>query len=163
MRRLVVTSLALLAAVLARAAPALADGEPASPRRAILIIVAASSPVQDVPLEELRRIFSAESRNFVPLNLPPGSAERVGLDLLLLGRGPEDVARYWIDRKIRGQGSPPRVIPSAALVAKIVARVPSTMGYVLVGPLPAGVKVLRVGGLVHTDPRYPLFLRGRSR
>jgi hypothetical protein len=161
MRSRLVTILVLLAA-LAVARPVRAEPAPASSRVAIVIIVAADSPMHNLSLEELRRIFGAESRNLRPLNLPPGTPERVAVDRILLGRGPDDVARYWIERRIRGQGSPPRVIPSASLLAKIVARVPLTIGYVGDGPLPPGVKALRIDGLPATHPRYPLFL-SRSR
>jgi hypothetical protein len=73
------------------------------------------------------------------------------------------VARYWIERKIRGQGGPPRIIPSANLVARIVARVPGAIGYVVEGPLPDGVRALTIGGLPATHPRYPLFVERRAR
>ncbi len=149
--------------LLAAAAPAArpARAQPAPPRRAIMLIVAASSPVSDLSLEELRRIFTGDARELRPLNLPPGTPERNGIDFILLGRAPEDVARYWIERKIRGQGGPPRSIPSARLLGKIIARLPGTVGYVADGPLPEGVKALRIGGLSHTDARYPLVLRAK--
>ena len=131
----------------------------APPRRAIMVIVAASSPVNDLSLEALRRIFVGDARELRPLNLPPGTPERDEIDFILLGRAPDDVARFWIERKIRGQGGPPRSIPNARLVAKIVARLPGTVGYIAEGRLPDGVKALRIGGLPHTDARYPLVLR----
>jgi hypothetical protein len=156
MRSRLATILVLLAA-LAVARPVRAEPAPTS-RVALVIIVGTDSPLHNLPLEELRRIFGGESRNLRPLNLSPGTPERVALDRILLGRGPDDVARYWIERRIRGQGSPPRVIPSASLLAKIVARVPLTIGYVGDMPLPPGVKALRIDGLPHTHPRYPLFV-----
>jgi hypothetical protein len=162
MRSRLATIVALLAALaatrLARAEPAPVGSPPA-----ILLIVADDSPVQNLPLQEVRRIFTGESRNLRPLNLPPGTPERVALDSILLGRGPDDVARYWIERKIRGQGGPPRVIPSAHLMARIVAHVPLAIGYHPDGPLPPGVKALRIDDLPHTHPRYPLTMRSRSR
>lgn len=151
-------SLLLLFAVAAMPAPPLRS-QPAPPRRAIMVIVAASSPVDELSLEELRRIFVGDTRALRPLNLPAGTPERSGIDFVLLGRGSDDVARYWIDRKIRGHGGPPRSIPNARLVGKIIARLPGTIGYIAEGPLPPGVKALRIGGLPHTDARYPLVLR----
>ena len=164
MGQLRATSLALLAAAaLASARPALADPEPPRHRGPILLSVAACSPVENIPLDHVRRVFSGDSRDFTVLNLPPGTSERIAVDLVLLGRLPRDVARYWIERKIRGQGGPPRVVASARLVTRIVARVPGTIGYVASGPLPPDVKAVRIDGLAHTDPRYPLMLRRRWR
>lgn len=154
------TCLLLFAIAATAARPVRAQSAP--PRRVILVIVAASSPVNELSLEELRRIFTGAARELRPLNLPPGTPERIGLDFALLGRAPDDVARYWMERKIRGQGGPPRAIPTARLVAKIVARLPGTIGYVAEGPLPEGVKAIRIAGLSHTDARYPLLLRGRQ-
>lgn len=156
--------------VLAASASARADAQPSGPAavdataranpspalpRAILIVVAASSPVDNLSVEDVRRTFTGDSIDLRPLNLPPGTPERVNLDLALLRRGPDDVARYWIERKIRGQSGPPRVIPNGRLVVKIVARVPGAIGYVAEGPLPPDVKAVRVGGLPPGHPRYP--------
>jgi hypothetical protein len=148
--RFLLVSLCLLAV----SVPARAQA-PSAPPRAIVIIVAAGSPVTSLTVDEVRRIFTETSLELRPLNLPPGTPERVSLDRALFGRGPDDVARFWIERKIRGQGGPPRVIPSARLITKIVARVPGAIGYVADGPLPPDVKVVRIGGLVPGHPRYP--------
>ena len=130
-------------------------------RRPILLVVAANSPVNNLSLDDVKRIFGGGAIDFRPLNLPPGAAERVDLDRILFSRTPDEVARYWLDRKIRGQGGPPRVIPSGHLVARIVARVPGTIGYVAETALPAGTKALRVNGLSPADPRYPLVMQPR--
>lgn len=153
-----VASAALLAVAAFAAPPAAGEPAPQGARRPILIVVAASSPLTNITLDGARRIFIGEWPELRPLNLPPRSEERVALDQVLLGRGPDEVARYWIERRIRGQGGPPRVIPSASLVVKIVARVPGAVGYVVDTPLPEGVRALSVGGLLPTHPQYPLFL-----
>lgn len=150
----------LLAALLVASAPrpgALA--EPSGPARPILVVVPAGSAMDSVSRETLRRIFIGDVPDLRPLNLPPGSAERLGFDRAVLGLGPDDVARLWIDRKIRGQRGAPKVIPSRRLMARIVARIPSSIGYLADGPLPPGVKVLRVDGLPPGHPRYPLLAR----
>ncbi|HTE51424.1 MAG TPA: hypothetical protein VK698_11310 [Kofleriaceae bacterium] len=164
MRSILATG-ALLAAITAPA-PAMGD-KPSypttSPTRPILVIIASSSTVDSLSLDDLARIFDGQTPELHPLNLPPGSRERIGFDQLVLGRSPDDIARYWIDRKIRGQGGPPRVIPNGRLLARIVARLPGTIGYTVDGPLPPGVKVLRIGGLSPDHPRYPLFITEKPR
>jgi hypothetical protein len=42
---------------------------------------------------------------------------------------PDEVARYWIDRKVRGGDPPPKHVPSVAMMAKLVERLPGTIGY----------------------------------
>jgi hypothetical protein len=156
MRRLLATSI-----LLAMLAPDRSRAEPSGARRPILLVVAASSPVTNLSLDEVKRIFSGARHELRPLNLPPGAEERVALDRMLLGREPDDVSRYWLDRKIRGQGGPPRVITNGRLVAKIVARVPGTIGYTVDPALPPETVAIRVNGLAPTDPRYPLLLPAR--
>lgn len=85
---------------------------------------------------ELSAIFTTRKRNFdggqrvIPLNLPPRAEARVTFDREILGMGPDEVARYWIDRKVRGGNPPPRHVPSAALVARLVEKLPGAIGYV---------------------------------
>ena len=164
MRRLFATSLLLLAALALASGPRSAradEGAAAAVRRPLILVVASDSPVANLSIEELRRIFGGDSLAYRPLNLAPGAEERVALDRILFGRGPDEMARYWIDRKIRGQAGPPRVIPTGRLVARIVARVPQAIGYLFDDALPPGTKAIRVNGLASTDPRYPLLIQTR--
>lgn len=152
-------ALTLMALVVAGASMADPDGaraEPAGPPRPIVVIVPSGSDLDSVSVDSLRRIYIGDVPELRPLNLPPGSAERSGFDRAVLGLGPDEAARFWIDRKIRGQRGAPKAIPSGALMARIVARIPGTIGYLSGGPLPPGVKVVRVNGLPPGHPRYPL-------
>lgn len=85
---------------------------------------------------ELSAIFTTRKRNFdggqrvIPLNLPPRDEARVAFDHEVLGMNPDEVARYWIDRRVRGGNPPPRHVPSAALVARLVEKLPGAIGYV---------------------------------
>lgn len=102
----------------------------------LVVIVNASVTQASFSTGELSAIFTTRKRNYdggqriIPLNLPPGDEGRVTFDRKVLGMDPDEVARYWIDRKVRGGNPPPRHVPSAALVARLVEKLPGSIGYV---------------------------------
>lgn len=102
----------------------------------LVVIVNSSVSQGSFSTGELSAIFTTRKRNYdggqrvIPLNLPPGDEGRVTFDKKVLGMGPDEVARYWIDRKVRGGNPPPRHVPSAALVARLVEKLPGAIGYV---------------------------------
>jgi ABC-type phosphate transport system substrate-binding protein len=120
-----------------------AAGEPIS------VIVHRQNPVSQADASELRLIFqttktawSATGERVTPVNLPETNLVRQNFDRAVLGLEPDRVARYWIDRKIRGDARPPRTAPNAAAVTRAVASNPAMIGYVPVGDVGADVKVI---------------------
>jgi hypothetical protein len=68
-------------------------------------------------------------------------------DSVVLGMNPDEVARYWIDRRIRGDSRPPRKVQSASTVLALVAKSEGGIGYVPLADVNASVKVVaRVEG-----------------
>jgi ABC-type phosphate transport system substrate-binding protein len=155
-RRLVIASLAaLVGLLLVGAAPALRAADPP-----LVVIVAATNPIQDISRANLRRAFLGEPTGgpggkLIPLNQPPGSPARNQFDRILLGLDPEDVARFWIDQRIRGQGGAPRAIPAAMLV-RVIPQLAGAIGYVRASELGPGVKVVTIDGKKPGDPDYLL-------
>ena len=145
----------------APAAPS-AAAPPASSTSTLVIVVAAQSPLRDISRQTLRRAYRGEVTEqqgirMIALNQPPGSAARIKFDQALLGLEPDDMARFWIDQRIRGQGSAPRAIPNVALLLRVLAQLPGGVSYVNRGDLPAnapGVKVLTIDGKKPGDPGY---------
>jgi hypothetical protein len=45
------------------------------------------------------------------------STDRIGFDQTVLRMGPDEVNRFWIDRKIRGLPGPPRVAAKSLTVS----------------------------------------------
>jgi hypothetical protein len=121
---------------------------PAQASTGLVVIVPAGAEVRELALGELAAIFTTRRRNLeggttlIPLNLPPRDRLRVAFDQAVLGMGPEEVARYWVDRRVRGGNAPPRHVPSASLVARLVARLPGAVGYVPESDLAPGVRVV---------------------
>jgi len=77
-----------------------------------------------------------------PINLADESPVRRSFDAAVLGLDPDRVARYWIDRKIRGGERPPRKVSSASAAVRSVAGDRGGVAYVLRADLSPSVKVV---------------------
>jgi len=80
----------------------------------------------------------------------------IAFDKLVLEMSPDEVGRYWIDRKIRGQTGAPRTLPSVDLVRRVVASLGGTIAYLRATDVTADLEVLTIDCHHPTDPGYPL-------
>ncbi|MBN1609073.1 MAG: hypothetical protein JW940_20765 [Polyangiaceae bacterium] len=114
----------------------------------IVVIVGVRAGVQRLSPHELSSIFATQMRRWpdgrpiVALNLPPRTPLRVEFDQAVLRMDPDAVGRYWVDRRIRGGDSPPRVVPTPGLMARVVANLDGSIGYVPSSALIASVRVV---------------------
>ncbi|WP_437288970.1 hypothetical protein [Sorangium sp. So ce406] len=113
----------------------------------IVVVVHQASPVRAAGRDTLRPIFQTTrtewyGKSAVPVNLPDDSSLRQRFDKAVLGLDPEGVARYWIDRKIRGGERPPRKASSPSAVLRIVGEEVGGIGYVAAGDVNPSVKVI---------------------
>lgn len=81
-------------------------------------------------------------QNIVPYNYDPNSKLRIVFDQVVLGLDPGQSARFWVDHRIRGAGSPPRRVPSVALMVRVVSHLSGAIGYVPAGTPTTGTKVV---------------------
>lgn len=138
-------------------------GEPAEPQL-LAVVVAKDSPINELSFFELRRLYLGDDlrgpggNKLIPLNRDSKSAERIGFDRSVLGMSPEAAARYWIDRRIRGQSGPPKVVEPSTVLQRVVARVPFTVAYVRREELSAEVKIVRIDGKRPGDSGYPIVI-----
>lgn len=149
------------ALLLAFGAGSLGSAQAAAPKQALAIVVADNSPVRNLSFYDLKRAFLGEStavgtKRLLPLNFPAGTRERVGFDRAVLGMNEEEIARYWIDRKIRGQPGSPRAITPVDVLLKIVMRLDGAITYVDPGEVRAGLRVVSIDGKLPDDPAYPV-------
>jgi hypothetical protein len=165
MRTRVTTLLLLAVGLLTASLLPLAPGLAQSPRLStpVAVIVSAQSDMRDISSAFLRRIFLGEPSEFqgqrlVPLNYAPSDPLRVAFDRAALNLGPEQAGRYWVDRRIRGQGLPPRAISGQKLLRNVVARLAGAVGYVTPDQLDESVRALTIDGKSYTDRGYPLQL-----
>lgn len=133
----------------------------AAERSGLVLVVATGNPIGNVTRAELNRIFSGDTikidgQPVVPFALAPNTPERRAFDQVVLGMTPDEVTKYWIDRRIRGQGNPPKSAPSPEVMAKVVAGFPVAIGYVPVAALTPALKPVAIDGKPYTDRGYLL-------
>ncbi|HET8934507.1 MAG TPA: hypothetical protein VFN67_13755 [Polyangiales bacterium] len=127
----------------------------------LVVIVAASSPMSDISTSVLRRVFLGEAefahgKRLIPINHALQSPERVSFDRSLLGLKPTEVGAFWIDRRIRDQGHPPKTVPSADLVIRVVMSLPGAISYVHTDQLNDKIRALTIDGHGIDSPDYLL-------
>jgi len=125
----------------------------------LVVIVGKNNPLADISRADLRRAYSGEpvsagGKTLVPFNMAPASAERQTFDKALLGFTPDEANKFWIDRRIRGQGAPPKSAPSVEVIGKVVANFPNAMGYAPANAVPAGAKAISIDGKAPGSPDY---------
>ncbi|HET9956178.1 MAG TPA: hypothetical protein VFQ61_16840 [Polyangiaceae bacterium] len=133
----------------------------AAERTRLAVVVAKSSRVEGLSLAQLRRAFLGDplelaGKNVNPVNRANGTKERTGFDSIVLGMSPEEVPRYWIDRKIRGQSGAPKAVEPSELHQRVVAKVDGGIGYVIPSEVRDDVKVVRVDGKLPNEKGYPI-------
>ena len=137
---------------------------PAAPSRAadppLVVVVAGSSPMQDISRANLRRAYLGEPTGgpggrIIPLNQPPGTPARSQFDRAVLGLEPDAMAQFWIDQRIRGHGGAPRSVP-VAILTRLIPRLAGTVGYVRANEVVPGLKVVTIDGKKPGDPGYLL-------
>jgi hypothetical protein len=125
----------------------------------LVVVVAKGSQVTNISRTDLRRCFTGErvsvaDKTLVPFNAAPNSTDRAGFDKAVLGMSPDEAGRFWVDRKVRGQGAAPRSLPTAAHVAKVAAKFPNAIGYLEVDQMTSEIQAVTVDGVAYTDARY---------
>jgi hypothetical protein len=125
----------------------------------LVVIVGKNNPLTDISRADLRRAFSGEpvsagGKPLVPFNMAPTTAERQTFDKSVLGLTPDEANKFWIDRRIRGQGAPPKSAPSIEVLGKVVANFPNAIGYAPASASPAGAKPLTIEGKAPGSPDY---------
>jgi hypothetical protein len=119
------------ASVLAARGPALA-----APAHELDVIAHQNAPSEALSAYELEALFTRAQTRWndgtaaVPLNAPIGSHARAMFDRAVLRLGPEQVGRFWLDRRIRGMGLPPRQVSDPLLTVKVVQNLPGAIAYV---------------------------------
>src|SRR4051794_35305339 len=98
MKTRIFASVVVLAAVTSSMGHSLHAGE----RVPLAVIVSKGSSLNDLSYTQLTRMYMGELVDFsggrlIPLNRSTGTEERQLFDRLVLGKSPDEMARYWID------------------------------------------------------------------
>jgi ABC-type phosphate transport system substrate-binding protein len=126
---------------------------------ALAVVVAKDFPADNLSFGDLKRLYLgnpvvAGGKTLTPLTYPKQASERAAFDRSVLGMSPDEVGRYWIDRKMRGQTGAPKTLDSADVVIKVVSKVDGAIGYVRSSAIPQTVKTLRIDGKLPNDSGY---------
>lgn len=122
-------------AIVALLASAVAMPARALPQVDLAVIVHLKTRVTQMSAVEMETMFTRTQTRWddgtpiVPINAPPGSETRIAFDRAVLRLGPDEVGRFWIDRRIRGFGLPPRQLGDPASVVRVVERLNGTISY----------------------------------
>jgi len=149
-----------LAALLLASLPELASGAGAPIQ--IAVIVGPQTRLTNISMADLQRVFGAEvvtdddGTRLLPINHPPRTADRAAFDRLVLGRDPDAVGRFWIDRRIRGGSGPPRTVDNVQALRRAVSGLPGAISYLRTSLLTHDVQAIRVNGKLPGEPGYPL-------
>lgn len=134
---------------------ALAEPDP------LIVVVAHSFAANDISFAGLKTAFRGQiahagGKQIVPINHAVGTAMRVEFDQLVLGLDPAAVGRFWVDRRIRGEGSAPKTVPTPELAVRVVAAIPTAVTYARKALLNPKVKALTIDGKAAGQPGYAL-------
>jgi hypothetical protein len=128
----------------------------------LVVVVAKGSTVTNISKSDLRHCFLGDTvsngdAKLNPFNAEPRTATRVAFDRAVLSMSPDDIGRYWIERKVRGQSGAPRALPSYAIIQKVVVRFPNAISYVPVDHLTADLQPVKIDGTAYSDASYSIF------
>lgn len=141
---------------------------PFPPRRAaaasdwLVVLANLEFPGEGLLLADLKGLFRARrvqvgGLRLIAINHPHGAPTREAFDRLVLGLSPEQVGLYWVDRRIRDDGVPPKVTATAELAVRVVASLRNAVTYGTRAMMTSSqVKMLRVDGKLPGDRDYPL-------
>ena len=127
----------------------------------LLVVVSATCPASDISLATLRRAFSSlpaehAGMRLIPINHPTGSLMRAAFDEALFSLDVQAMARFWVDKRIRDEGAPPKAVPSPKMAVRVVASLPGAITYATRDLLSPSVKALSIDGVGPSQPGYPL-------
>jgi hypothetical protein len=128
----------------------------------LLVVVSTATPLTDASTALLRRVFQGEvaeyasGKRLIPVNHPLNSPGRTRFDRIVLGLGPDEVGRFWVDRRIRDQSGPPRTLPSADIALRFVMSMPGGITYLASDQLNDKVRALTIDGKAAGAPGYLL-------
>ena len=131
-----------------------AAGEP------IAVVMSSNSRQRGLSSDKLRRIFLAlptdndDGHRFVPINLAQSSGVRERFDRNVLSMSPSEIARYWIDQRLRGN-KPPRSASSLDLCRRAVQELPGAISYLPLSQV-GSLRVLAIDGRAPADSGYAL-------
>jgi hypothetical protein len=130
----------------------------------IAVIVHPAEREDNISLGELRAIFLKQKQawathaSMIVFTWDANTPLRSAFDRQVAQLTPDQMASYWVDRRIRGYGLPPRSLNASGLLQRIVANQRDAIASVRLDELRTRVKILKIDGKRPGEPGYPLSL-----
>jgi ABC-type phosphate transport system substrate-binding protein len=129
----------------------------------VAIIARSDLPIENLSFAELRRVMLGD-RQFWSSNLKvtllvraPGSREREVVLKTIYEMSEAQFRQYWIAKVFRAEAaSAPRIVYSNEMATELVGQIPGAVAFVDASHVPAGLKVVKINGLLPGQPGYPL-------
>ena len=127
----------------------------------LVVIMASSSQISDLPSGVLRSAFLGLSTVYrgtqlIPFNAPIGTPIRARMDWALLGLEQREVGTFWVDQRVRDGRMPPRTVSSTDLAVRVVAQLPGAIACVPASQAGPRVRALRIDGVDPSSHEYLL-------
>ncbi len=148
------TKLALAVVLALAAAPALAEP--------IAVVVNRENPKASATTEELKSIYLgrrtewSDGTTTQPIDQATSAPGRPEFLEKVVGMTEEKYAEHWVDQRVRGAGSAPKVAASPAAAVKLVSKVRGAVAFVPLSKVTTAVKVVALDGKIHGEQGYPL-------
>ncbi|MBI1750047.1 MAG: hypothetical protein HY234_10700 [Acidobacteria bacterium] len=155
-------SLALLCGILTAAFLAPLAAQTAK-EGAVAIVVNANTPVSNLTLAEVRKIFRGE-KQYWSTDLPvvllvraPVARERDIVLKVIYQMTEAQFRQYWIAKIFRAESvSAPKLVYSTDMANQLVSTLPGAISFIDARQIGSGLKVLRVDGKLPGETGYPL-------
>jgi ABC-type phosphate transport system substrate-binding protein len=129
----------------------------------IAVVVHPDTPVTDLSLSEVRKVFLGE-RQYWNSKLPvvlmiraPVARERDVVLKVIYQMSEAQFKQYWVAKIFRAESaSPPKIVYSNDMQYELVSAMPGAIAFIDARNVRPGLKVLRVDGHLPGDPEYPL-------
>lgn len=129
----------------------------------VAIVVHPGVPVNDLTLDQLRRIFMAEQQ-FWPdgsritlLVRAPEAYERDVVLNIIYRMSENEFRKYWVGKMFRAEvPAGPKIVYSSEMAGELVTAVPGAIAFVPAGSVASTARVVRIDGGRPGQPGYPL-------
>ena len=129
----------------------------------VAIVVHPSTPVRNLTLDQLRRVFLAEQQywpdgtRITLLVRAPQAPERAVVLARVYRMDEEQYRQYWVGKMFRAEvASGPQIVFDAHMAQELVSEIRGAITFVPASDVTANARVLRIDGKLPGEAGYPL-------
>lgn len=129
----------------------------------VAIVVHKDTDIENLSLPDLRNIFLANQQfwpdrtRIILLVRAPQSDERDFVLNTIYEMDEAQFRQYWIAKMFRAEvPRGPKIVFSTGMMMELVIAIPGSISFVNANEITDDVKVVKVDGMLPTDPGYPL-------